>query len=357
MNKTVLIDTERARYPNTGLANVCANLVKGLTALGLNNTFTFYGNKNNNFLFFERWKPWHKFINLVANKYDVLHVLHQGSTYFPKYKGKKIVTLHDLNFLYEGKSDKKIQKEINIINKNLENTIVLVCISEFVKSDFLKHKNLFNYPKEMKIEVIYNGLDFSVFDTNIKSIATFFPSLKNKKFILNIGVINPKKNQLSLLFLLKNSPDLYLVLVYSSKKEHYKQAIINKAEELGVSERLLFLSNVTPSEKSSLLNSCIALVHPSKAEGFGIPPIEAMYLKKPVFVSGLTSLPEVSGNEAYYFTSFDEESMVKVFTDGLKDFQDNKLIKQEKLKDWAEKYNHIIMAKKYNELYKKVRSI
>lgn len=354
MDAIILVDIERIRYRNTGLANVCINLVKGLKAIDAYKNIAFYGKKKGEFTFFEKWRPWHKIINLVVNKYKVLHVLHQGSTYFPKYKGKKIVTLHDLNFLHEGKSDKKVQKEIKVINKNLENTSILVCISEFVKADFLKNKHLFNYPNEMKIEVVYNGLDFSFFDKQIKSVETYFPKLKNKDFILNIGVINPKKNQLSLLCLLKNNPNLYLVIVYSSKKEYYEQTIISKAKEQGVLDRLFLLNNVTVSEKSSLLNSCKALVHPSKAEGFGIPPIEAMYLKKPVFISNLTSLPEVAGKEAYYWNSFEEEAMINVFKNGLEDFNNNKLIKEKRLKNWAKKYNYVEMAKQYNNLYKQL---
>ena len=47
-------------------------------------------------------------------------------------------------------------------------------------------------------------------------------------------------------------------------------------------------------------------IYPSAAEGFGIPAIEAMLFGKPVFLSSLTSLPEIGGKVAYYFNNFSD---------------------------------------------------
>jgi glycosyltransferase involved in cell wall biosynthesis len=83
------------------------------------------------------------------------------------------------------------------------------------------------------------------------------------------------------------------------------------------------LSNVTvrldldEAEKAWLYAHCEGFVFPSLAEGFGLPPIEAMHFGKPVFLSRLTSLPEVGGDVANYFDSFEAAAMRAVIEKGL----------------------------------------
>ncbi len=352
----ILIDLERMRYPYSGLSNVCDALIKGIKELQkIDNTITYYGNNNTLQKIQvdkrEYWKPWHKIHNPILSKYNLIHITHQASTYFPNCNSDKILTLHDLNFLHEEKSKRKIKKEIEVFNNNLKNTKYLVCISEFTKQDFLNNKHLFTYDSNMKIVVIHNGIVFKKYKKNLT--LDNYKFLKNKDYILNIGVLHPKKNQISLLHLLTNNQSLYLVLVFSSKKTEYETLFIKKAKELGVFNRILCLENITEDQKSFLLENCKALVHPSIAEGFGIPPIEAMYFGKPVFVSRLTSLPEIVGQEGFYWNSFDAEHMNIVFNEGIA-YYNSIPQKKELLINWAMKYSHTEMAKKYLSLYSKI---
>lgn len=54
-----------------------------------------------------------------------------------------------------------------------------------------------------------------------------------------------------------------------------------------------------------LYESCVAFLFPSITEGFGLPVIEAMSFGTPVFLSNSSSLPEVGGNEAFYWNSYE----------------------------------------------------
>ena len=47
-----------------------------------------------------------------------------------------------------------------------------------------------------------------------------------------------------------------------------------------------------------LYSGCDAFVYPSLYEGFGLPPLEAMSCKAPVITSNLSSIPEVTGDNA-----------------------------------------------------------
>ena len=52
-----------------------------------------------------------------------------------------------------------------------------------------------------------------------------------------------------------------------------------------------------------------ALVYPSRYEGFGLPPLEAMSLDCPVICSNASSMPEIAGDAAMYFDPEDIDDM------------------------------------------------
>ncbi|WP_435523920.1 hypothetical protein [Chryseobacterium indoltheticum] len=114
------------------------------------------------------------------------------SDYFHSKKSSqiKVVTLHDLNFLHDKSSARKIEKSKKLVQKNIGNADAIVCISEFVKDDFLKNKHLFSLKNDVKVDVIYNGLIFPE-NGNFSSEKKY--EFIDKKFILNIGVLFLKK--------------------------------------------------------------------------------------------------------------------------------------------------------------------
>jgi glycosyltransferase involved in cell wall biosynthesis len=67
------------------------------------------------------------------------------------------------------------------------------------------------------------------------------------------------------------------------------------ADELGISERVCLTGWVDEEDKPALYSRAIALVFPSRYEGFGLPPLEAMSCGTPAIVSDRSSLPEIVG--------------------------------------------------------------
>ena len=83
-----------------------------------------------------------------------------------------------------------------------------------------------------------------------------------------------------------------------------------------------------------------------------MPVIEAMFHGKPVFISDRTSLPEVGGDAAYYFRSFDPDAMQEVFKNGMKDYVENNPV--DKIKQQAAKFNWNTCAEEYIDVYKQM---
>ena len=59
------------------------------------------------------------------------------------------------------------------------------------------------------------------------------------------------------------------------------------------------------------MKHCYALLFPSFMEGFGYPPIEAMEYGKPVLCSNVTSIPEICGGAAIYFSPLYESDIFR----------------------------------------------
>lgn len=351
MENKILIDLERLRYPNSGIANVFRGLGKNLRE---SLDITLYIPRKDVSFFKDKkiliQKSLHKYFPFVYMNYEIIHVSHQLSSYFhfKFFYQKKILTLHDLNFLHENISNFKQAKTIFNINRNIKNADVIVCISDFVKNDFLKNISHFKIKNNPRIEVVHNGIDFPVIQ--IKDIEKYH-FLKNKKFILNIGVLYPKKNQLSILEMMKYVDD-DLVLVSADINSSYEKKIIDFITENNLEQRVHFFKCITEEEKVWLLKNCRALVHPSIAEGFGVPPIEAMFFGKPVFLSNLTSLPEIGGDLAFYFQNFDAIHMSEVYKKGMSIYEISAIEYSEKLEQRAKMFTTANMIDGYERIYK-----
>jgi len=71
------------------------------------------------------------------------------------------------------------------------------------------------------------------------------------------------------------------------------------ADATGSGVRLL--GRVTDGELRALYENALCLVFPSRYEGFGIPPLEAMWCGCPVLASRAGAVPEVCGDAALWF--------------------------------------------------------
>lgn len=71
---------------------------------------------------------------------------------------------------------------------------------------------------------------------------------------------------------------------------------------------------VSTADLRRLYSSAFAFIFPSDYEGFGLPILEAMACGCPVVAAGLSSLPEIGGNAAYYAESQSGESYAKALS-------------------------------------------
>ena len=88
-------------------------------------------------------------------------------------------------------------------------------------------------------------------------------------------------------------------------------------------------------------------------EGFGLPVVEAMAFGKPLFLSKLTSLPEIGGSVAFYFQSFDPQQMQDDLEKGFTHYDANTAM-PEQIKQRASQFSWKTSAKAYLDTYQQI---
>ena len=122
--------------------------------------------------------------------------------------------------------------------------------------------------------------------------------------VMCVAAVRPHKNQELLVRALPHLPD-DVTVVLAGRHEGYDQQLRAVAAELGVTERLR-LAGYLPDdelERLWLLAGCAAF--PTRAEGFGLPVLEAMARRVPVACSDIPVLREVGGDVPEYFDHAD----------------------------------------------------
>jgi glycosyltransferase involved in cell wall biosynthesis len=334
------------KYPNSGFFSFGKSL--GNAILKQNHgqfNLNFYVHKRSPYIFEEPvslvyLSKLHKIVFPGNDRFDLVHFTDQYCRLKPqKVKAKKILTIHDINPVHEKqKPAKKIAAHITKLRNYIAICDKVVTISNFVANDILTY-----FPEaEGKLSVIYNGADKLHVGEN--HVPAYLPK---KPFLFAIGFIAPKKNFHVLPALLKGND---MELVISGIETPYKSKIIEEAIKHGCQDRVTITGTINEEDKAWYYKNCEVFVFPSLAEGFGLPVIEAMHFGKPVFLSKYTSLPEIGGNAAYYFDSFDADAMQEVFAKGMQDFKDKNL--SEKIMAHAATFTWEKTAHQYLQLYK-----
>ena len=115
-------------------------------------------------------------------------------------------------------------------------------------------------------------------------------------YLLAVGTLEPRKNLARLLEAFAALPAEQVGehrLLVAGGEGWLQEDLARRAVELGVDERVVWLGAVEDAHLPALYRGATALVYPSLAEGFGLPPLEAMACGTPVVVSNRSAMPEV----------------------------------------------------------------
>ena len=126
-------------------------------------------------------------------------------------------------------------------------------------------------------------------------------------YVLSVATVEVRKNYPALVRafaeVVRRDPGLPHKLVIAGKPGDAAGAVADEVRRAGLGDRVVLLGFAP--DLPALYNGAAAFVFPSRYEGFGLPPLEAMACGTPVVCSDATSLPEVVGDAALVFTPDD----------------------------------------------------
>ena len=232
-------------------------------------------------------------LSLILPKKSIIHFTSQQQTICLNYlRRRAIVTVHDIIPLATNKFNSFAAKLLYLLAmRGLKRAKFIIADSEHTKKDIIKFLNY----SEHKIKVIPLGVDHNYFKPS---------KIKRDKFtILYVGSEMPRKNVLTLLKAFKlvkqKIPQAKLIKVGLPQWPGARNKLIKFVKENNLQNAVIFKDYV--ENLAQEYQKASIFVFPSKYEGFGLPPLEAMACGCPVICSNATSLPEVVGDSAILF--------------------------------------------------------
>lgn len=291
---------------------------------------------------------------LNHGKFDLVHFSNFNHPLF--YRGKFIITIHDLTLMLYPPTKKKhslIKKVgLSLTMKNaVKKAQKIIAVSEATKNDIVKI--LGADPK--KIEVIYEGVDQNynnkLMANGQKLIADRYQI--QKPYLLFVSQWRPHKGILQ------------LIKAFEILKKHYKLkhklVIVGKANadfpeipyairHTPYADDIITPGFIDEKDLPEIYRRADLYVFPSHYEGFGLGPLEAMACGTPVISSNTSCMPETLSDAALYFDPFDPLDISKKIYHTLYDKNLKSAIIEKGL-DRVKKFSWLTMAKKTLKLY------
>ncbi len=275
-----------------------------------------------------------------------------------------VVTIHDLILLEQPQSARittrhpliyktKYQLFKRVLKHALTASEKIIAVSNYTKRSI---QAFFPEIPSSKIQVVYEGMtdlrpDHFTSESNRSEHLKHIPP--HERYFLYVGNAYPHKNLESLLhafsFFHKLHPDIHLVL--AGRSDVFYQKLKKELQEIDIPESVVtFVMNPSDHELALLYQHATVYLFPSKCEGFGLPPLEAMSFGVPVLASNTSCLPEILGQAALYFSPDDIEEMVCVME---KVISDDMLLDEmsRRGKTQIKQYSWTQMAKEIQSIY------
>ncbi|KVE38716.1 glycosyl transferase family 1 [Burkholderia sp. TSV86] len=182
-----------------------------------------------------------------------------------------------------------------------QNVRHIVTVSHFSKERIVARLGVSPY----KVSTVVSGIDH--FD-RIASDASVLErlGLAYDGYVLIVGSLAPGKNLARTLEAIsqleRSHPELRFVIAGGSNVKIFGASALGGGQN---ARNIIWAGYVSDGELKALYEHAGCFVFPSLYEGWGLPPVEAMYCGCPVIASREASLPEACGDAALYCDAHD----------------------------------------------------
>ncbi len=174
----------------------------------------------------------------------------------------------------------------------------LVAVSQYSSSSLAFH---FDYPQE-RVRVLFSPARVSRADEAIANPTLQALVREQRRYYLMLSANRVPKNARKALHAFQR---------YAQTEAGRDVCFVTVGYPMSLFPNHVVLPYLSESDLVHAMKHCYALLFPSIFEGFGYPPVEAMSYGKPVLAANVTSIPEVLGDAAIYFSPFYESDIFR----------------------------------------------
>lgn len=229
-----------------------------------------------------------------------------------------VVTIHDAIFHRCPENYHLIDRKIYDLKwrRAIAAATRVIAISDCTRRDIMELYGA----EPAKIDVVYQGCDPIFRPVDPARIAAVRAEYGlPERFIVSVGTLEPRKNQMLPLRALDRLPaDVKLVLV-GRGRQSYDRTLLAEAERMGVADRVMQIGGVPFDKLPAMYGAATVSAYTSRYEGFGLPVIEALSVGVPVVAAKGSCLEEAGGKGALYVDPDD----VKGFAEAANALLDN----------------------------------
>lgn len=254
-------------------------------------------------------------------------LVHGGAPVVPPARVPVVTTVHDLDALdYPELHPDRSSRDLRSLVATLGRATMVIAVSNHVAGS-LRSRGLV----AKQVAVVPNGV------TRLPDPVT--PPLR-EPYVLAVGELMPRKGFDILLSAFARSAravrDGYRLVIVGPRGIAAPR-LDDLCGRLGLTSRVLFTGPVGDAELAGYYTAAAAVCVPSRAEGFGLPLLEAMAAGCPAVASDLPVLREVSGGHALFVPVGDEPAWALALERILSDEVLARELRS-KGKDWANRF-------------------
>ncbi len=222
----------------------------------------------------------------------------------PLRRGKAVVTIHDLAFRRhpETVEDRNRQYLEAHIPRTVERADAVIAVSAFSADEIAA---LLHVPPD-RITAVHHGIAGTFKPVPQDAARPILESLGlDRPYLLCVGTIEPRKNIPFLIDVFERLTHFDGLLVLAGGEGWKTAPILERIARSSRAADIRRIRYVDDTHLPALYSGAELLVQPSRYEGFGFPPLEAMACGTPVLSSAGGSLAEVLGDAAEVLDTFD----------------------------------------------------
>jgi alpha-1,3-rhamnosyl/mannosyltransferase len=236
--------------------------------------------------------------------------------------GPLVVTVHDLSFVHFPASHpaERLAHLERYLAATLARAAHVITDSETVRREAVTHFGL--DPRRVTAIPLGVGPEFGPMDAQEAAPALARLGLAPKGYVLSVGTLEPRKNLAIAVRAWASLPEAVRAgrtLAIAGMKGWLHDALVTLVERLEREGIVRFLGYVPQGDLPALYAGALAMVYPSRYEGFGLPVVEAMASGVPVVAANASCLPEVAGDAALLVDPDDERGMAEALRSVLED--------------------------------------